>query len=248
MAEASFSAYVLGKILLQIGKRTCFNHKSTTNFGRVFSFPFPFLSPRWPKQLYLFLKKAKTRRQKTRPPPRLYTGLHPGCIFAHTGVHRALRAGSPKDLDALRWTKIWDVSYRIVHSCLSRTLLWAYGFPSALTAGKDLDVRKLDAFLFSQFSETGRIRFRRVRFQTPVSFFALTEFRGENSVSSSQPIICVQKWTHRVFRRTHRVCPKTQWGSVSCLLRNSTLETVSRPFPKFCCHCFAQQFLQAELP
>ena len=41
-------------------------------------------------------------------------------------------------------------------------------------------------------------------------FFFLTEFRGENSVSSSQPMICVPKRTHRVFRRTHRVCPKTQ--------------------------------------
>ena len=53
----------------------------------------------------------------------------------------------------------------------------------------------------SQSSETGRIRFRRVRFQTPssVSFLALTEFRGENSVSSSQPIICVIKRTHRDF-------------------------------------------------
>ena len=39
--------------------------------------------------------------------------------------------------------------------------------------------------------------------------------------------------TDRVFRRTHRVCPKTQWGSVSSLLRNSTLETVFRPFPTF---------------
>ena len=38
----------------------------------------------------------------------------------------------------------------------------------------------------------------------------LTEFRGENSVSSSQPIICVPKQIHRDFRRTHRVCPKTQ--------------------------------------
>ena len=83
-------------------------------------------------------------------------------------------------------------------------------------------------------SETGRIRFRRVRFQTPssVGFFALTEFWGENSVSSSQPIICVTKRTHRVFRRTHRVCPTTQWGSVSSLFRNSTLETVFRPFPR----------------
>ena len=37
------------------------------------------------------------------------------------------------------------------------------------------------------FSETGRIRFRGVRFQTPnsVSFLGLTEFRGANSVSSS---------------------------------------------------------------
>ena len=33
-------------------------------------------------------------------------------------------------------------------------------------------------------------------------------------------------------RRTHRVCPKTQWrGSVSSLLRKSTLETVFRTFP-----------------
>ena len=41
-------------------------------------------------------------------------------------------------------------------------------------------------------------------------FFGLTEFRGANSVSSFQPIVGVPKRTHRVFRRTHRVCPKTQ--------------------------------------
>ena len=60
-------------------------------------------------------------------------------------------------------------------------------------------------------SETGRLRFRRVRFQTPnsVSFLGLTEFRGANSASSSQPIICVLIRTHRVFRRAHRVCLKT---------------------------------------
>ena len=41
-----------------------------------------------------------------------------------------------------------------------------------------------------QRSGTGRKRFRRVRFQTPssVSFWALTEFRGGDSVSSVQPI------------------------------------------------------------
>ena len=64
-----------------------------------------------------------------------------------------------------------------------------------------------------QKSETGRIRFRGVRFQTPssVRFSGLTEFRGANSVSSFQPIICVQTRTHRVSRRTHRVCRRTQW-------------------------------------
>ena len=64
----------------------------------------------------------------------------------------------------------------------------------------------------SRKSETGRIRFRGVRFQTPnsVSFLGLAEVRGENSVSSSRPISCVPKRTHRVFPRTHRVCPKTQ--------------------------------------
>ena len=64
-----------------------------------------------------------------------------------------------------------------------------------------------------------------------MSFFGLTEFREASSVSSFQPTICVPKRTHRVFRRTHRVCPKTQGVSVSSLLRNSTLETVFRPFP-----------------
>ena len=49
-------------------------------------------------------------------------------------------------------------------------------------------------------------------------------------MSSSQPIVCVPKRTHRVSRRTHRVCPQ---NSVSSLFRNSTLETVFRPFPNF---------------
>ena len=85
---------------------------------------------------------------------------------------------------------------------------------------------------FNHFSETGRIRFRRVRFQTPnsVSFSGLTEFRGANSVSSSRPIICVPKRTHRVFSQNSPSLPQ---NSVSSLLRNSTLETVFRPFPNF---------------
>ena len=50
-------------------------------------------------------------------------------------------------------------------------------------------------------TQTGRIRFRGVRFQTPssVSFLGFTEFWGASSVSSSQPVICVPKRTHRVF-------------------------------------------------
>ena len=58
-------------------------------------------------------------------------------------------------------------------------------------------------------SETGRIRFRRARLQTPnsVSFLALTEFRGESSVSSSQPIICVPERTHRVFSQNSPCLP-----------------------------------------
>ena len=74
----------------------------------------------------------------------------------------------------------------------------------------------------SLFSETSRIRFRRVRFQTPnsVSFCAISELWAENSVSSSQPIICVPKLTHRVCCRTHRVL-----SSATVL---NTLETAFR--------------------
>ena len=52
------------------------------------------------------------------------------------------------------------------------------------------------------FGEGGHLR------QTG-GFGALTEFRGKSSVSSSQLIIYVPKRSHRVFRRTHRVCCRT---------------------------------------
>ena len=45
--------------------------------------------------------------------------------------------------------------------------------------------------------------------------FALTEIRGESSVSSSQPTICATKRTHRVCRRTHRVRPQNSLSKVS---------------------------------
>ena len=91
-------------------------------------------------------------------------------------------------------------------------------------------------------SETGRIRFLRARFQTPssVSFLALTKFRGENSASSSQPIICVPKWTHRVFfRRTHQVCRRTSETVLSKqysarFLGKTILLTNNRPLAEMC--------------
>ena len=80
-------------------------------------------------------------------------------------------------------------------------------------------------------SGTGRIRFRGVRFQTPnsVSFFWLTELRGANSVSSSQPIIflCAKADSPSFSQNS----PSLPQNSVSSLFRNSTLETVFRPFP-----------------
>ena len=92
--------------------------------------------------------------------------------------------------------------------------------------------KNVDAFLCS-LSETGWIWFRGVRLQTPnsVSFFALTEFRGENSVTPSQPNICVTKRTHRVFRRTHQACPQTQWGSVSSLVGGGPRSDLGFPRP-----------------
>ena len=52
--------------------------------------------------------------------------------------------------------------------------------------------------------ERKRMEMGRTQFQTPnsVSLFVLTEFRGDSSVSSSQPVIGVQKRTHRISHRT----------------------------------------------
>ena len=72
-AKASFSAYVLVKMLLKTGEKVHFSTKeSTTNFGLPFCFfPFPFFASKWLK--YAVLKKSlaesQKRRQKTRPPP-----------------------------------------------------------------------------------------------------------------------------------------------------------------------------------
>ena len=55
------------------------------------------------------------------------------------------------------------------------------------------------------YSETGRTRLLRARLRAPNSaIFCPHRILGENSASSSQPSIYVQKWTHRVLRWTHR--------------------------------------------
>ena len=78
-------------------------------------------------------------------------------------------------------------------------------------------------------SETGQIRFRRVRFQTPssVSFFLRSHRVPGRELGEflSAYYFCVPKRTHRACRRTHRVTPK---NSVSSVFRISTLETVCR--------------------
>ena len=71
-AKASFSPYVLVKMLLKTGEKSAlFDKKSTTNFGLPFCFfPFPFLASKWLLKYAAFaLQKAKKRRQKTRPQP-----------------------------------------------------------------------------------------------------------------------------------------------------------------------------------
>ena len=94
--------------------------------------------------------------------------------------------------------------------CFTRLRGYRGGGVESKLSGKLSPTRICDSH--SLLSETGRIRFQRARFQTPnsVSFLALTKFRGENSVSSPQPVVCVPKRTHRVFRSTHRVCCRTQ--------------------------------------
>ena len=76
---------------------------------------------------------------------------------------------------------------------------------------------------------TGRIWFRRARFQTPnsVSFSGLTEFQGgELSELFSAHYLCAKANSPSFSRNS----PSLPQNSVSSLFRNSTLETVVRPF------------------
>ena len=88
--------------------------------------------------------------------------------------------------------------------------------PSAWSELAAMQAIQKELHQFPQTSETGRIWSQRVRFQTlsSVSFLALNELRGENSVSSSQPIICVHRRTHRVLAEPTEFAPKlseAQW-------------------------------------
>ena len=60
-AKASFSAYVLGNVLLKAGEKVHFStKKSTTDFGRPFcSFPFPFFASKWLKYAVFTVQKGK---------------------------------------------------------------------------------------------------------------------------------------------------------------------------------------------
>ena len=85
-------------------------------------------------------------------------------------------------------------------SCSRKWKSWSYGATCTSVVANTPVFRAIERgrihlqhlpFLARRKSETGRARFRRVRFQTPnsVSFLPLTDLRGENSVSSSQPIV-----------------------------------------------------------
>ena len=91
------------------------------------------------------------------------------CFQPHLGAFK----GSPKHLMAS--TVILRDNLRQKNECPADIFL----FPTE-SSGMSADWNV-------PLSETGRIRFRGVRFQTPnsVSFFGLTEFRGASSVSSS---------------------------------------------------------------
>ena len=53
-------------------KKCIFRQKNTTNFGRVFSFPFPLLFFKIAKRCCFCLSKRQKRKQKTRPPPKVH--------------------------------------------------------------------------------------------------------------------------------------------------------------------------------
>ena len=82
-------------------------------------------------------------------------------------------------------------------------------------------------------SETGRIRFRRPRFQTQksVSFSALTEFCGESSLSSSQPLfVCQSELTEFVGELTEFASELSELSSESVLSKHYSASFLEKVF------------------
>ena len=79
-------------------------------------------------------------------------------------------------------------------------------------------------YIYLSIGNGPKIRFRGVRFQTPssVSSLALTELRGENSVNTSEPTICVQRELIEFFAELTEFAPKNS-------LRNSISPNSSPP-------------------
>ena len=80
MAKASFSAYVLVKVLLKTGEKVHFpTKKSTTDFGLPFCFfPFPFFASKWLKYVVFALQKDKKVGRK-RGLRHIYTYIYMCC-------------------------------------------------------------------------------------------------------------------------------------------------------------------------
>ena len=114
----------------------------------------------------------------------------------------------------------------LFHSCLARRLETQFGTTvyrssfCCVAAARSRENRKRAEY---SFGEDG------FKHQAQWVFLALTELQGENSVRSTQPIICVQKRTHEVFPQNS---PSLLQNSVSSVFRSSTLETILRLFPR----------------
>ena len=78
MPKASFSAYVLVKILLKTGEKSAlFDQKMRDQFWSSFLFlPFSLFCPKMAKICCFCLAKSQKRRQKTRPPPYIYIYIY----------------------------------------------------------------------------------------------------------------------------------------------------------------------------
>ena len=79
MAKASFSAYVLVKILLKTGEKVHFSTKKARPIlVFLFFLPFSLFCLKIAKMCCFRHSKSQNRRQKTRPPPYIYIYIYGG--------------------------------------------------------------------------------------------------------------------------------------------------------------------------